>query len=157
MPWTALRSWRQRVGGLPRRQRRLVVAAAVAGWLAATYGLLVALQAAVGDDPVDLLQPLGPLAGTLGGTTLGLRWQRRRTGGGDRQRQLGAALRSRRLPADADPAVWRPLLAGEQRALRRLLVTGSGALVLLVVLVVVLVATLAGDADLGHLAVGGGL
>ena len=54
----------------------------------------------------------GLLGGFLGGY-LGMRLQRRRLGGRTRMREHDRALRTGRLPDDADPAVWRPLLERE--------------------------------------------
>ena len=129
-PGQRLRGLPARVGALPRRRRRLVVSVVVAGYAAAFYAVMLVVQRLVGDEPVDWLQPLGPIVGTAVGTALGTWFVRRRFGGGERVAQLQAALRSRRLPDDADPSVWRPLLLAQRRTQRRILV---GTQVLLVV------------------------
>jgi hypothetical protein len=114
-PGERLRGLPGRVGALPTRRRRLVLLALVAGYVAVFYAVLVLVQRLIGDDPVDWWQPLGPIVGSLVGTSLVTWWQRRQLGGRERVDQLQAALRSRRLPEDADPAVWRPLLEGQRR------------------------------------------
>jgi uncharacterized membrane protein YfcA len=105
------------------------VLAAVVGYAAVLYGVVLAVQQVVGDDPVDWLQPLGPVVGSLVGTPLGLWLVARRLGGMERVTQLQAALRSRRLPDDADPSVWRPLLLGQRRLQQRIVVVTQVLLV----------------------------
>jgi hypothetical protein len=46
-------------------------------------------------------------------------WQRRRDGGPEAQLDTAQALRSGRLPADADPQVWRNRLDRQERTQRR--------------------------------------
>jgi Flp pilus assembly protein TadB len=84
--------------------------------LGAVYvGLVLGAAALLGEDP-DWLRPLPPLVGSFTAAFLAARWQRRRMGGAERVQQFRTALRSGRLPEDADPVVWRPLLAREQRS-----------------------------------------
>ena len=137
-PGQRLRGLPARVGALPRRRRRLVVSVVVAGYAAAFYAVLLVVQRLVSDEPVDWLQPLGPIVGTAVGTALGTWFVRRRFGGGERVTQLQAALRSRRLPDDADPSVWRPLLLAQRRTQRRMFV-GTQVLLVVVGLVVLVV------------------
>lgn len=87
------------------------------------YGLLyvgcVRVFAWMDGRPPDWARPLGPMIGGSLGPWFVLRRQRRRMGGYARARAFARAVRRRRLPDDADPAVWGPLLEGERRALRR--------------------------------------
>ncbi|SDN84211.1 hypothetical protein [Geodermatophilus sp. DSM 45219] len=110
---------RRRLDRLPPRRRRVVVRLSAVALLAAAYLLNVWLLRLVGDDPVDWIQPVpGLLAGFLGGY-LGVRLQRRRLGGRQRMREYDRAMRTGRLPDDADPAVWRPLLERELHTQQR--------------------------------------
>lgn len=62
----------------------------------------------------------------IGGVVYGLLmtafigWRRRRYGGAQRSLQVGLAIKNGELPADADPAFWRPALARQERTFRRL-------------------------------------
>lgn len=81
------------------------------------------LLAVAFDGPVTWTRGLGGFLGVLAGS-LTVTWvQRRRLGGREREEQYARALRSGRLPEDADPAVWRPLLERELRSRRRALVS----------------------------------
>jgi hypothetical protein len=122
---TGLRGLPAQVGALPTGRRRLVLLASAIGYVAVFYGALLLLQRLIGDDPVDWLQPLGPLVGSVAGTVLVTWWQRRQLGGSARVSQFQAALRSRRLPDDADPVVWQQLLAGQRRTQQRAVVTAQ--------------------------------
>jgi Flp pilus assembly protein TadB len=68
------------------------------------------------------------MLGGLTGSLLVVWWQRRRMGGAERARQFSAAVRTGRLPDDADPAVWHPLLARERGVVHRV---RAGVVVLL--------------------------
>ena len=146
----ALRGLPARVQALPRRRRRLVFLTLAVGYVGAFYGVLLLVQRVAGDDPVDWAQPLGPLVGSVAGTSLVTWWQRRRLGGSERVTQFQAALRARRLPDDADPAVWRRLLTAQRRTQRRAVVTTQ-------VLLVVVAAFALSLADLSDAQVVGGL
>ena len=118
---------------LPRWARLLVVAVVLMAGYGMAYVAVVLLVAVVFRDPVDWSGPAaGPFIGTALGTGLTTWWQSRRMGGTDRVQQYERALKTKRLPEDADPAVWRPLLARERRLVRRILATGLavGAVVL---------------------------
>ena len=111
------------VGRMPPRRRRLVLTGAGVGALAVLYGIALAGQALIGDGPVDRTGPIRsvvlPAVVAFSTGLLVARSQQRRTGGAGVQREFEAAVRSRRLPDDAEPAVWGPLLAQEQRFVRR--------------------------------------
>ncbi|MET0764904.1 MAG: hypothetical protein ABWY29_08560 [Blastococcus sp.] len=111
-----IRRW---LDGLPAGQRRTVVLASVTLLLGPVYvGMVLLAAALLGEDP-DWLRPIPGMAGAFAGSFLAVRWQRRRMGGAHRVREFTRALRSGRLPGDADPAVWRALLEREQLAQRR--------------------------------------
>ena len=87
---------------------------------ALTFGLITyGLDAALSDHRDSWVEHLvGGLA--YGALMTGMvAWRRRRDGGAARQRAFLAALKSGELPADADPAVWGPLLERKQRSIRR--------------------------------------
>lgn len=126
---------------LPRRRRRVVVLL-LAGLLGVTHLVTVWVLWLVGDDPVDWIQPLPGVLGAFTGSYIGMRIQRRRLGGGERMRQYGRAVRTGRLPDDADPAVWRPVLERELRAQKRAMRVSTGGVVLLSAVAWVLVAVL---------------
>jgi len=129
----AFRRWFR---GLPRTTRRLVVAGLVIGWLAIWYGALFLVNRAVGDDDVSWAEPLSSMVGPLIGVGLACWLRRRALGSFGRVWKLDEAARRRRLPDDADPAEWGPLLEraiGFQRGARSL---ALGLTVLSVVVVV---------------------
>ena len=107
-------------GPRSRRWRRLALAVLA---VAALYVLAQLLLAAAFDGPVTWTRGMGAFIGGLTGS-LTVTWlQRRRLGGREQEEQYARALRSGRLPEDADPAVWRPLLERELRSRRRALVS----------------------------------
>lgn len=138
-----------------RRRHRWVAAAVVVAVYALVYPVVVLGIALVFRDPVDWSGPAGPFIGTAIGTGLVSWWQSRRMGGSDRVQQFERAVTSGRLPEDADPAVWRPLLARERRRVRRLLV-GALALTSAVLVLVLALFWSAEDRAVG-LAVAGAL
>jgi hypothetical protein len=124
-----VRNW---LRAMPRWPRRLVVAVILVAVYGITYPAVVFLVAVMFRDPVDWSEPAGPFIGTALGTGLTTWWQFRRMGGADRVQQFERAVKTKHLPADADPAVWRPLLAGQRRLVRRSLAAALalGAVVL---------------------------
>ncbi len=110
---------RGRVERLPAGQRRTVVLGSVVLLLGAAYLGTVLVAAALLEEDPDWLRPIPGLAGSFAGAFLAVRWQRRRLGGASRLREFTRALRTGRLPDDADPAVWRELLQRERLAQRR--------------------------------------
>jgi uncharacterized membrane protein YfcA len=132
----------RRLDRLPPRRRRAVVLLLLGALLAAVYLLTVWAQCLVGDDPVDWIQPLPGMLAAFTGSYVGMRVQRRRLGGGERMRQYDRAVRTGRLPDDADPAVWRPLLERELRVQQRAMRVSTGGVVLLCAVAWVLVAVL---------------
>ena len=120
-----------RLDRLPRRRRRLVALLLLAALLAVVYPLTVWAQTLVGDDPVDWVQPVPAMLASFAGGYVGMRIQRRRLGGADRLREYDRALRAGRLPDDADPAVWEPLLERELRVQQRAMRLSYGVVVLL--------------------------
>ena len=149
------------VGRMPPRQRRLVLTGAGLGSLAVLYGLGLAAHALIGPEPVDWSWPIRSvvlpaiLAFSIG---LLVAWsQQRRMGGGDVQREFDAAVRSRRLPDDADPAVWGPVLAGEQRFVRRVFTVVPLATAGLVAVVVGLAAVTVEDVRVEYLGISAAL
>ncbi|WP_247649937.1 hypothetical protein [Clavibacter capsici] len=88
------------------------------------------------DDALSLGRTISTLVSSLliaGVMTFVVARQRRRSGGADAMAEVTAALKTRRLPLDADPVVWIPALEWRRRQFRR-------SLWLMPVLVVVLVA-----------------
>jgi hypothetical protein len=108
----ALRRWFR---GLPRTTRRLVAAGVVVGWLALWYVALFLVRRAVQDDDVGWAEPLSSMVGPLIGIALVLWLRRRQMGSLGRVWEFDRAARRGRLPDDADPAEWRPLLDGAHR------------------------------------------
>ena len=104
-------------------------------------------QALVGDEPVDWFRPLPNLLVAFAVGYLSMRIQRRRLGGADRLRAYERAVRTGRLPDDADAAVWRPLLERELRVQQRASTYSTGGLGLLLAVAWVLIAVLY-DVDL---------
>jgi hypothetical protein len=134
---SAFRRW---LDGLPTAVRWLLGAVLVVAY----YGLaLVVLNWAV-DGPVDWSSPMPGLLGGFGGAFGGLWLQRRRVGGRQRLREYTRALKSGRLPPDADPSEWRSLLAREDRGRRRAAILSYAILGLAAVLWVVLTVRRAG-------------
>lgn len=126
---------RRRLRALPPTTRRLVLAGVVLGWLAVWYLALLALNTWVLDEP-DWTRPLSSMIGPLVGIAVVFWLLRRRLGSFRRVGMYQGALQRGRLPDDADPAEWGPLLErarGFQRGAR------SVALVLTVLAVVVVV------------------
>jgi hypothetical protein len=108
----AFRRW---LHGLPRTTRRLVVAGLVIGWLALWYAALFAADSAFGEDDVSWADPLPSMVGAVVGGGFVLWLQRRRMGSFTSVWDFDRAVRRRRLPDDADPAEWGPLLAAGHR------------------------------------------
>lgn len=108
----AFRRW---LRGLPPTARRLVVAGLVLGWLAFWYAAIYVVRRAVGDDDVSWADPLSSMIGPLIGIALVLWLRRRQMGSFRRVWDFDDAARRSRLPEDADPAEWEPLLEGAQR------------------------------------------
>lgn len=108
----AFRRWFR---GLPRTRRRLVAAGVVVGWLALWYAALFAIRLAIGDDDVGWADPLSSMVGPLIGIALVLWLRRRQMGSFRRVWDFDDAARRSRLPEDADPAEWGPLLDGAER------------------------------------------
>ncbi len=108
----AFRSW---LRGLPTTTRRLVVAGLVLGWLALWYGALRVIEAFTGGGEVSWVEPLPSMIGAVVGGGLVLWLQRRRMGSVARAWEFQDAARRGRLPDDADPAGWGPLLDEGQR------------------------------------------
>ncbi|MGY1750952.1 hypothetical protein [Modestobacter sp. SYSU DS0511] len=104
---------------MSRRRRRWVVAGILLATYGAVYLALVGAFTLVNGGQVDWGGPLGGTVGGAAGASVVLWWQSRRMGGLDRLGQLQRAAKQGRLPDDADPAVWRPLLTRELRSMRR--------------------------------------
>ena len=129
----AFRRW---LHGLPATTRRLVVAGVVLGWLALWYGVLLAMHTWFFDEP-GWAEPLPSMVGAVVGGGLVLFLQRRRMGSLGRVWDVDRAVRRRRLPDDADPAEWGPLLEGAQqfqRGARRFALVPTVLAVVLLVL-----------------------
>lgn len=123
----------------------MVVLAAAVG-----YVLVRALVDLAAGNSVDWTGGVSPvLLGGLAGVLVPLWWQRRRAGGWERAAQFAGAVRTGRLPSDADPAVWRPLLERELRARRRALVVLVPLAGGIAALVAVVLARAAGMGPLG--------
>ena len=86
------------------------MAGVVIGWLVLWYVALFAVRRAIGDDDVGWAEPLFSMIGPLVGVALALWLRRRAMGSFGRVWDLDRAVRRRRLPDDADPAEWEPLL-----------------------------------------------
>jgi hypothetical protein len=93
------------------------------------------------DGEVNWVEPLGPVGIGLVAGVVSEWWQRRRVGA-QLLPGLTRAVRTGRLPEDADPELWRPLLQQELAAGRRLVVTLVLLLGGLVAVVLVLTAVL---------------
>ena len=127
-----LRRWFR---GLPRTTRRLVVAGVVLGWLAAWYVFLLLVERAFDDAEVSWTEPLSSMIGPLIGIALAF-WLRRRAMGGHVW-EFDRAVRRRRLPDDADPAEWGPLIEKGERFQRRARTFALAFMVFAVVVVVI--------------------
>lgn len=103
----AFRRW---LRGLPRTTRRLVVAGLVVGWLVLWYAAIYLVRRAVEDDGVSWAEPLSSMIGPLIGLALFAWIRRRQMGSFGRMWMFDEAARRGRLPEDADPAGWGPLL-----------------------------------------------
>jgi hypothetical protein len=108
----ALRGW---LAGLSPWTRRMVIGGMVVSLLGAWYLIVVVVTAALSDRERDWGAPVGPIVGSFLGVSLVLWLQRRRLGSRQRVREYRRALKKGRLPDDADPEVWRVLLAREKR------------------------------------------
>ena len=133
----AFRRW---LHGLPRTTRRLVVVGLVIGWLALWYGVLFAADRAFGDDDVSWADPLSSMIGPLVGVALAFWLRRRAMGGSGHVWEFDTAVRRRRLPDDADPAVWGPLLDRGDRFQRRARTFALGVTLLVAIPTVLLLA-----------------
>jgi peptidoglycan/LPS O-acetylase OafA/YrhL len=94
------------------------------------------LEAVMREDGLSLGRAIATVIGSLlfsGVMTLVVARQRRRSGGADTMAEVTASLKTRRLPLDADPAIWIPALEWRRRQFRR-------SMWLMPVLVVVLIA-----------------
>jgi hypothetical protein len=146
---SSVRSVRGRVRHLPPGKRLLALAVVVGVCDLVVYAGLLAGAALVGDGPVDWARPAGPVLGSFLGALIGqalvMWWRRRRAGEADRaaRRPFETATRTGRLPADVDPAVWRPLLVERLRGRRGRTVRTvvAEAVVAVVLLVLVLLGT----------------
>jgi hypothetical protein len=129
--------WRRRVRDWPEGRRRWVAAVELVVGSALLYLALVGVLTLIDGGPPDWTAPVGPfLAAAVGGCLATWRRQRR-MGGADRVRQYERAVKAGRLPDDADPAVWRPLLARQHRVVRGSLTVAlalGGALVVVLLL-----------------------
>ncbi|SDF02400.1 hypothetical protein SAMN05660662_0752 [Blastococcus aurantiacus] len=103
----AFRRW---LHGLPRTTRQFVVTGLVIGWLAVWYAALLAIKGSIGDDDVGWADPLSSMIGPLIGIALAFWLRRRALGSFGGVWEFDSAVRRRRLPDDADPAAWGPLL-----------------------------------------------
>lgn len=129
----AFRRW---LRAQPPTTRRLVIAGIVLGWLAVWYLALFALNSWFSDEP-GWTQPLTSMIGPLVGVSLALWLRRRAMGGFGRVWEFDRAVRRRRLPDDADPAEWGPLLERGRRFQRKAK-TFARAVTLLVLIATVL-------------------
>ena len=127
--------FRRWLRGLPRTTRRLVVAGLVIGVLALWYVVLLVGNAWLSDGS-DWTEPLPSMIGGIAGMAVVLGLQRRRLGSFRRMGDYDTAVRRGRLPEDADPAEWGPLLEGEQRFQRGARTFALGVTVFAVVVVV---------------------
>lgn len=152
-------SWAGRVRALPPGRRRATVVAVAVGYAVVVYGLALAAHAALGDGPVDWVEPAVPAVSALlgllvvAGLPSWLAGHRRRVALREEQRPLVTAARTGRLPADVDPAVWRPFLVQRRQVLRRrtaLTLTAVGAATVGSLALVVLLA----DAPVAAVALG---
>ena len=136
----AFRRWFR---GLPRTTRRIVAAGVVLGWLAAWYAFLLVVERAFDDEQAGWTEPLSSMIGPLAGIALVLWLRRRQMGSLRRVWEFDDAARRSRLPEDADPVEWGPILEGALRFQRgaRTLALGS---TLLVVIAAVLLSAWAG-------------
>ncbi|WP_237583529.1 hypothetical protein [Clavibacter tessellarius] len=82
----------------------------------------LAVEAVLLDDGLSVGRAIASVIGSLvlsGVLTLVVARQRRRSGGADTMADVTTAVKARRLPLDADPAVWIPALEWRRRVLRR--------------------------------------
>lgn len=94
------------------------------------------LEAVMLEDGLSLGRTIATVIGSLimsGVLTFVVARQRRRSGGADTMAEVTTALKTHRLPVDADPATWIPALEWRRRQFRR-------SMWLMPVLVAVLVA-----------------
>ncbi|MQA36305.1 hypothetical protein [Modestobacter roseus] len=133
------------LSGRSGRRRRWVVAGILLGTYGSVYLALVGVFALVHGGPVDWGRPIGGVVGGAVGVWGVLWWQSRRLGGLDGVDQLRQAAKRGRLPDDADPAVWGPLLTRQVRTMRRLrpwALTGLGLLSVVALGLLVVVAAM---------------
>ncbi|OUE22382.1 hypothetical protein BFL36_09825 [Clavibacter michiganensis] len=82
----------------------------------------LAVETVLLDDGLSLGRAIASVLGSLliaGVLTSVVARQRRRSGGADTMADVTTAVKDRRLPLDADPAVWIPALEWRRRVLRR--------------------------------------
>ena len=133
-------AFRRRLHALPPTPRRLVVAGIVIGWLAVWYVALFAVDRATGDDDVSWGDPLSSMIGPLIGVALAFWLRRRALGSVGSVWEFDRAVRRRRLPDDADPAEWGPLLEKGDRFQRKAGKFAVGITLLLLTATVLVVA-----------------
>ncbi len=133
-------AFRRRLHALPATTRRLVVAGIVVGVLAVWYGALFAVDRATGNDDVSWADPLSSMIGPLVGVALAFWLRRRALGSSGSVWEFDKAVRRRRLPDDADPAEWGPLLEKGDRFQRRAGKFAVGITLLLLIATVLVVA-----------------
>lgn len=122
---------------LPPVRRRLVVGATLVAVYGGCYLLAVFVPVWLGQPEPKWNAPVGGVIGAVIGP-FGVTWWQRRRVGATLLPELTRAVRTGRLPEDADPSVWRPLLIQEQRAWRRLLLVFHAVLAVLGVTTVAL-------------------
>lgn len=120
------------VRSLPPVRRRLVLGTVFVTVYGGVYLLMVFVPVWLGRPQPKWDAPLGGLIGGIVGTS-GVTWWQRRRVGAMLLPELTRAVRTGRLPEDADPSVWRPLLLREQGAWRRLLLVFQALLAVVVV------------------------
>ena len=123
--------------GLPRTTRRFLGVGFVIGVLVLWYVAIYVVRRAVGDDDVTWAQPLSSMIGPLIGVALAFWLRRRAMGSVGHVWEFDRAVRRRRLPDDADPTEWGPLLEKGDRFQRRARTFAVGLTVFVVVVVVV--------------------
>jgi len=104
------------------------------------YVALLAVKRAFDDQDPSWTDPLSSMIGPLAGVALAFWLRRRALGSFGRVWELDRAVRRRRLPADADPAEWGPLLEAAQRFQRRARTFALGLTLLVLVATVALTA-----------------
>ena len=133
----AFRRW---LRGLPRTTRRLVVTGLVIAWLGAWYVALLVIERALDDGEASWTEPLSSMIGPLIGVGLVFWLRRRALGSFGRVWELDEAARRRRLPDDADPAEWGPLLESAHRFQSRARKLAVGFILLVLIVTILLVA-----------------